>query len=143
MDSKYNILAWIGFYFILFAIGIAVTFVFLHYMQEATAFPYNYLELPNFYEYQYDRYLFEQTIYPSWMPTYTPYWLYETELCWCGTGDSISMEYDNYNYWDNQIAEQQLDDIYDITQLDVVTSIYGNIYQPYYNSIDYTYYGYD
>ena len=109
----------------------------------ANAFPYNYLEQPNFYEYQYDRYLYKRMIYPSWMPTYTPYWLYEDINCYCGTGDRLTMySYDdNYDWYDNQIAEVQLDDIYTPTQRDANFMISGT--SNYYNSIWSTYYGYD
>jgi len=122
-------------------VGIVVFLGIFALWQSIDAFPYIYLEYPNFYEYQYDRYLYERMIYPSWMPTYTPYWLYETEACYCGTGDSIIMEYDNYDYWDNQIAKQQLDDIYTPTQRDANFLISGTT--SYYNSIWSTYYGYD
>jgi len=128
--NRLEMLGIIGFWIILFALGGLVTFAFLFYMDEAFGFPYVYLEQPNFYEYQYDRYLYERMIYPTWMPTYTPYWLYEVDVCYC-----------DYNDFDNQIAEIQLDDIYTPTERDAEFLVSGT--SSYYNSIWSTYYGYD
>ena len=79
------------------------------------------------------------------MPTYTPYWLYEVDVCYCGIDDNVNMySYDNdYSFIDNTITEIQLDNIYTPTQRDAEFLISGVPTTSYYNSIWSTYYGYD